>query len=153
MSIMWRYLDKRSATIAAIKDYNNMEFIIRNSSDEIKSAYDRMTGLGGPKWDGMPKSHNPTAGEDRAIKAIQELDLLRERYRQACEYMAWFQPAWDALSEDDRFVLEAFYCSDNKYGTGTADVVAERFCIERASAYRKKNRALDNMTTLLYGRG
>ena len=29
MSIMWRYLDKRSATIAAIKDFNNMQFIIR----------------------------------------------------------------------------------------------------------------------------
>ena len=28
MSIMWKYLDKRSATIAAIKDYDAMQFII-----------------------------------------------------------------------------------------------------------------------------
>ena len=27
MSIMWKYLDKRSATIAAIKDYSSMQFI------------------------------------------------------------------------------------------------------------------------------
>ena len=153
MSIMWRYLDKRSATIAAIKDYNNMRFIIKNSGEEIKGAYDKMAGVNSPQWDGMPKSHNPTAGEDRVIKTIEEIDLLRERYRQACEYMAWFQPAWDALSEDDRFVLDTFFCSANRYGSGAADAVCDHFCIERTSAYRKKNRALENLTTLLYGKG
>ena len=102
MSIMWRYLDKRSATIAAIKDYGNMKFIITNSGEEIAGAYEGMAGVNSPRWDGMPKAHNPTAGEDRMLKAIEEIDLLKERYRQACEYMAWFQPAWDALSEDDR---------------------------------------------------
>ena len=153
MSIMWRYLDKRSATIAAIKDYGNMKFIITNSGEEIAGAYEGMTGVNSPRWDGMPKAHNPTAGEDRAIKAIEEIDLLRERYRQACEYMAWFQPAWDALSEDDRFVLDTFFCSESKYGSGAADAVSDHFSIERSSAYRKKNRALENLTTLLYGKG
>ena len=109
--------------------------------------------LSSPKLDDMPKAHNPTAGEDRTIKAIEEIDLLRERYRQACEYMTWFQPAWDALSEDDRFVLDAFYSSENCYGSGAADAVCDHFSIERTSAYRKKNRALENLTTLLYGKG
>ena len=153
MSIMWRYLDKRSATIAAIKDFNNMKFIIRDTGEEIRGVYENAAGAGSPKLDGMPKAHNPTAGEDRAIKAIEEIDLLRERYRQACEYMAWFQPAWDALSEDDRFVLDTFFCSCNEYGSGAADVVADHFSIERSSAYRKKSRALENLTTLLYGKG
>ena len=31
MSIMWKYLDKRSATIAAIKDYESMQFIADES--------------------------------------------------------------------------------------------------------------------------
>ena len=86
-------------------------------------------------------------------RTIEEIDLLRERYRQACEYMAWFQPAWDALSEDDRFVLDTFFCSESKYGSGAADAVSDHFSIERSSAYRKKNRALENLTTLLYGKG
>ena len=151
MSIMWRYLDKRSATIAAIKDFNNMQFIIKDTGEEIRGVYETAAGVGSPKLDDMPKAHNPNAGEDRAIRAIEEIDLLRERYRQACEYMAWFQPAWDALSEDDRFVLDCFYNS-NQYGSGAADVVADHYCIERASAHRKKVRALENLTTLLYGR-
>ena len=123
MSIMWRYLDKRSATIAAIKDFNNMQFIIRDTGEEIRGVYETAAGVSSPKLDDMPKAHNPNAGEDRAIRAIEEIDLLRERYRQACEYMAWFQPAWDALSEDDRFVLDTFFCSemarDNCPNSGT----------------------------------
>ena len=35
MSIMWKYLDKRSATIAAIKDYDAMQFIINSTDDEM----------------------------------------------------------------------------------------------------------------------
>ena len=152
MSMMWQYLDKRSATIAAIMDYNNMKFIIRDTGDEIRGVYEGVTGVSSPKLDDMPKAHNPAAGEERTIKAIEEINVLQERYRQACEYMAWFQPAWDALSEDDQFVLDTFYRSANTYGSGAADVIGERFCIERSSVYRKKNRALENLTTLLYGK-
>ena len=48
MSIMWKYLDKRSATIAAIKDYDAMQFIINSTGDEIKRIYEKMTGVGSP---------------------------------------------------------------------------------------------------------
>ena len=45
MSMMWQYLDKRSATIAAIMDYNNMKFIIRDTGDEIRGVYEGVTGV------------------------------------------------------------------------------------------------------------
>ena len=86
------------------------------------------------------------------IKGIEEIDILRERYRQAVEYMGWFLPAWEELSEDDRYVLDAFYNEDNEYGSGMADDVADYFGIERASAYRRKNRVLAKLTTLLFGK-
>ena len=47
----------------------------------------------------------------------------------------------------------SFFCSESKYGSGAADAVSDHFSIERSSAYRKKNRALENLTTLLYGKG
>ena len=61
MSIMWKYLDKRSATIAAIKDYDAMQFIIKSTDDEIKHVYDKMGSVGSPKMDGMPRTRNPNA--------------------------------------------------------------------------------------------
>ena len=30
MSIIWKYLDKRSAAVDALKDYSNMKFIIED---------------------------------------------------------------------------------------------------------------------------
>ena len=114
MSIIWKYLDKRSAAVDALKDYSSMKFIIGHTDDEVKSAYEKMEGVSSPQFDGMPHSHNPQASEDRIIKGIEEIDVLKERYRQAVEYMAWFVPAWEELTEDERYVLEAFYGEDNQ---------------------------------------
>jgi len=152
MNVIWMYLNKKDAAVNALKDYGKMKHIIDHSEEEIQRVYSRIAGVGSPAIEKMPSANNPQAGEDRMIKGIEEIDVLRERLRQAKEYMAWFQPAWDALSDDDQFVLDAFFSGGNEYGAGAADTVAEHFCIERASAYRKKNRALDNLTTLLYGR-
>ena len=71
--------------------------------------------ISSPQLDGMPRSHNPQASEERIVKGIEEIDVLKERYRQAVEYMAWFVPAWKELTEDERYVLEAFYGEDNQY--------------------------------------
>lgn len=152
MNVIWMYLNKKDAAVNALKDYGKMKHIIDHTDEEIRRVYSRIAGVGSPAIEKMPSANNPQAGEERMIKGIEEIDVLRERLRQAKEYMAWFQPAWDALSDDDQFVLDAFFSNGNEYGAGAADVVAEHFCIERASAYRKKNRALDNLTTLLYGR-
>ena len=153
MSIGWKYLDKRLVTEAAIKDYRDMQFIIRNTSEDIRQTGNGMVDIQSPRLDGMPHAHNPGAFEDRVIDGIEEIDTIKERYRQAVEYMGWFQPAWEELSEDERFVLSEFYGGCGDYGDGTAWHIAERFNIDRSSAYRKKNRALDHLTTLLFGKG
>lgn len=152
MSIIWKYLDKRSAAVDALKDYGSMKFIIGHTDEEIKSAYEKMGGVGSPQHDGMPRSHNPQASEDRIVKGIEEIDVLKERYRQALEYMAWFLPAWEELTEDERYVLQTFYGEDNQYGASAIYDICDRFGIERSSAYNRKNRALSHLVTLLFGK-
>ena len=66
--------------------------------------------------------------------------------------MDWFQPAWDFLTDDERYVLETFY-TDEDTGTGAVYVICDQYNIERSSAYNKKNRALDKLVVQLYGRG
>ena len=153
MSIIWKYLDKRSAAVDALKDFSSMRFIIEHTDDEIKTAYEKMGGVKSPQFDGMPRSHDPQAGEERMIKGIEEIDVLKERYRQAAEYMAWFLPAWEELSEDERYVLDTFYGDTNEYGSSVIYQIADHFRIEQSSAYNKKNRALHHWTTLLFGKG
>lgn len=151
MSVIWKYLDKKSAAVSALKDFSSMQFIIDHTDDEIKEAYRKMSGIGGPQLDGMPHRRDPQAGEERIIKGIDEINVLKERYRQAVEYMAWFKPAWEELTEEERYVLETFY-ADEESRTGAVYDICDRFHIERSSAYNKKNRALWKLVTLLYGK-
>ena len=152
MSIMWKYLDKRSATIAAIKDYDAMQFIIGHTDEEVKAEREKMSSVRSPGGDGMPHAYNPSAAEDRIINGIEEIDILKERYRQAMEYMEWFQPAWDQLTEEERYVLETFYGDGNTYGSSAASYIAEYLHIEQPTDYKRKNRALDRLTVLLFGK-
>ena len=152
MSVMWKYLDKRSAAVAAIKDYDSMKFIIDTTADEIRSAYDSMSSISGSKWDGMPGSHDPHAGEERLVNLIDEIDVLKERYRQAQEYMDWFKPAWEQLSEDDRYILETYYGDANNYGSSAVYYIAEFLHIEQPTVYKRKNRTLGRLTVLLFGK-
>lgn len=151
MNIILRYMDKKSAAVRAIEDFSNMKFIIDNTDDVIKSAYDRMSGLGNYSMNGMPGAHNPNSTDDRIIFGIEKIDILRERYQQAKEYMEWFCPAWKQLSADEQYILKAFY-ADEESRTIMIEEISSHFNIERSSVYNKKNRALMKLATLLFGK-
>lgn len=151
MSIIWKYLDKRAATVAAIKDFSSMQFIIENTDDQIRQEHMKMATVRSPQLDGMPHVHNNNATEERILNGIDEIDVLKERYRQAVEYMDWFLPAWNQLSEDEQYVLESFYSVDTGI-TGEVFDICEHYHIERSSAYNRKNRALNHLKTLLFGK-
>lgn len=153
MSIAWLYLDKRNAAINALKDFESMNYIIENTQSEIVSTQEDMTSLGSAAISDMPKGpHNPCAGENKIVKAMDTISLLNERYQRALEYMAWFRPAWLALSEDEQFVLSRFYMDDESRQADSVCDICDRFHIERTSAYKKKDRALARLTLLLYGK-
>ena len=114
MSIIWKYLDKRSATIAAIKDYDSMAFIIKSTEEKIERANDKLTSAG-PKFSPIPSVHDPKATEKKILNVVDEINILQERYNEAQEYMAWFRPAWAQLVEEEQYILKTFY-AENGYG-------------------------------------
>lgn len=44
------YLDKRAATIATIKDYDNMQFIIESTDNKLDARRSKMVGIGEPEY-------------------------------------------------------------------------------------------------------
>ena len=152
MNIVWQYLDKRAAAINALKDYSSMKYIIEHTDEDIATLNEEMSSTASPVLNGMPSTHDPKAGEKRLIACINEIDVLKERYRQALEYMDWFQPAWDALTEDEQYVLKEFYLDDEQKQIDAVYNICDRFNIERSSAYNKQNRALQHLALLLSGK-
>ena len=62
------------------------------------------------------------------------------------------QPAWDSLSEDERYVLEQFYGGEEEKQIDAVYNICEHLHIERSTAYNKKNRAVQHLALLLYGK-
>ena len=151
MHIGWSFLDKRNATKEAVRAYNNMNFIVKHAHEEMQEVRGRMGGATSPILDGLPHNHNPQNRENSLLAGIDEIDILKERYRQALEYMDWFKPAWEQLSEDERYVLDVFYMNGEESGDGIEQIMRQ-FKIEKSSAYSRANRSLNHLSMLLYGK-
>ena len=152
MTIAWTYLDKRGAAVDALKDFASMEYIIANHAEDEEAIREDMTAIGSPALGGQPSGHNPHAGEARLAAQLDEIDVLKERYRQALEYMAWFRPAWEQLSEDERFILREFFMRTDINKTDAMLNIGDRLHIERTHVYRRKDKALEHLALLLYGK-
>ena len=149
--VIFRYFNKKDAAINVLKDYEGMKKIIKTSKMKIMEKRGMMYSLGGLRMDGVPHSHNPHAGEERLINIIDDIDFLEERYKLAEEYMAWFTPAWEALNDEDRYLLSSFYFDSYEKGDNTAEGVAKDMCLCVQSVHNKKNKALEKFTALLFG--
>ena len=77
MHISWNYLDKRKAAVDAIESFDDMAFIIEHSDEEIAEVSGSMSGLRSPGMDGLPHAHDPKAGENHLINAIDESVVTR----------------------------------------------------------------------------
>jgi hypothetical protein len=152
MTIAWIYLDKKTAAVDALKDYASMDYIIINSPDDLDEARTRMTAVRSSVPDGMPRTSDPHAGEARLAASLDEIDVLKERYRRALEYMEWFRPAWDALTDDEQFILTEFFLREDVNKTEAIGNISDRLHIERSWVYKKKDAALTRLSLLLYGK-
>lgn len=153
MNIAWQYLDKRAATVSALKDYESMKSIAEQAPHELANLRQQMMRINSPAMSDMPRDpFDPHSGESRTARALDALDALSAKYQQALSYMAWFQPGWQALTEDERFVLRCFYMTEEQHQADNVCEICEAFHIERTSAYKKKDRALSRLSLMLYGR-
>ena len=149
--IAWKYINKPSATILVLQDYTTMREIINITPQETKELYDRMLSPGSWTMTGLPASWNPQAGEERMINCLDTLDVIQERYRQAVEYMSWFEPAWATLSNVEQQILREFYMGDNRRSGASARLQLELNYSE-AHVERLRHKALSRLSHLLFGK-
>ena len=152
MKIAWIYLDKRGAAIDALKDYAAMAYIIENHADDLEETRAVATNPPSSAMTGMPGRHNPQAYETRLAASLDEIDVLKERYRRALEYMEWFQPAWEALTDEEQFLLNECFVREDINKTEAVGNVSDKLHIERTHVYRRKGKAIDHLALMLYGK-
>lgn len=145
MEISWLYLDKQAATIDAIKDFENMNLILKNTQLSTKRLVDYIN-LKSPSnlyfWNCKYFINNIFNPSD---------SLKNKSYYNAVEYMKWFLPAWNCLSAEEQFILKEFFVY-NTSKTIAVENISENLFIERAQVYRRKDKALLHLSALLYGK-
>ena len=148
--IAWKYLDKQTATVNAMKDFENMTCIINLTPDEVKNIKEDMVSPRGSNIDDMPHVRNPHGPEDMLASSINQIDILNQRYEQAVEYMNWFKPAWDSLCEEEQIILSEFYLVEGSK-TKAVENLSERLFVDRSNVYRRKDKAVEHLSSMLYG--
>jgi len=129
-----------------------MCYILENHSDDIADTRSRMTAVSSGIPDGLPLKPDPHAFENMLAASLDEIDVLKERYRRALEYMEWFKPAWAVLSEDEQFILSELFMRNDISKAEAVSNVGARLVLERSHVYRRKDRAVSHLALLLYGK-
>lgn len=150
--ITWRYIDRQAAAINALRDYATMEAIIAATPEDLKSIKNDIPTTGSPKLDGVPGVFNPHSSEDRIVRHLERFDNRTRKYLQARDYMAWFDPAWQALDDEERLILETCFLSGYESATDAILALQDALHVERSTAYNRRRAALTHFTNLLYGR-
>ncbi|WP_067783067.1 hypothetical protein [Actinomyces vulturis] len=152
--ITWKYVDRSAAAINAMRDFSTMQTIIDTTDDDLKAIAEDIPTVSSPKLDGMPGGgFNPHGSEDRIMAHLERIDNRQRRYLQAKDYMDWFLPAWAALTDDERWVLETCFLQGEDVPAGLAiDQICAQYSVEKSAAYNRKNKALNHLSVLLYGR-
>ena len=151
MHIGWSFVNTQKAAHEAVLAYKTMEGVLQCCKYDIEKIRANMDGIGSPAFSKMPSANNPQSGEDRIIRGMEKLESISERQQQAQEYMDWFRPAWDQLSDDEQFVLDAY--KNGKSDHNNICAIARRFCVATGTASNMRTRALERLAVLLYGKG
>jgi len=152
MAIPWIYLNKRAATISALKDFNSMQRIIDTYQDDAEEVQAFLTGTNAATPVRLKKNTNPKATESKIAATLDLAEVIENRYQQAVEYMLWFRPAWEGLSVENRYLLTEFFLREDSSQTDTLQRVTDHLGFERTAIYNRRDQAISKLSRLLYGK-
>lgn len=97
---------------------------------------------------GVPGTRRFDAVEGRLLNNLAMRTQLQFQLDNAKKWVAVAEKAMEALSREDRLVLELMYISP---GTGSMQQLCQQLEVEQSSVYRRRDRALQRFATALYG--
>jgi hypothetical protein len=136
-------------TIDALRRYKEMSALYENT---LLMAREIELSLVSPRTsipDGMPHAHAPKFDELRIVLALDRKDRAQAQLRAAKEFLEWFEPAWCALTDKEKAILNEFYMSDSKRSGATSRLM-ELFKYSRSHVDRLRVKALRKLSNLLH---
>lgn len=142
------YFDRHKTTVAILRDWRDQEWKMIKDADKIRALNAKMTAVGSASADRIPLKGGGSRQEERLCAAIDRKTIAENGLRRAQEYLDEITPAWERLSDEERYLLEKRYI-DHGEGNGIRDIMKE-YHIQKTEAYDRCSRALDHLSRLLF---
>lgn len=141
-------MDWKQEAIEKLRQYQAKHAALQAIPEDIRILEDAVMDVRSTCTDRVRVRNSGTKTEDILIGNIAKREELKIALAQAQCWVARVDRGLAALNEEERLILEYLYIAPVK---GNLDRLCERLCVEQASVYRKRDKALRRFTLALYG--
>lgn len=138
---------KREA-IDKLRSYEARRKALENIPLEIRRLESIYAGIRSAATDSTPAPGGGSTREDSMLSNIVHRDELKWRLKETGLWISMVDKALAVLSEEERLILDRFYIHAVR---GSAEELCSRLNVERATVYRRRDKALRQFTIALYG--
>lgn len=144
------YFDTKKTAVKILKDWRDQHWKLENAPQQISELNERLYSIKSTSSNPTPVQGGANRTEENLCVGIDKKELLQHGLEKANEFYLDVMPAWERLTDDERFCLTARFI-DYAEGRGIQQIM-ERYCIERSEAYRRSDAALEHFSSILFWR-
>ncbi len=131
-----------------LRNYAARQQALSALPQQIRELKLRREGVHAARMDGVAVAGGGSAREERMLNSLVYQEELERRLEIAKAWVSGVEAALQALSQEERLLLDRFYIHPARGNVGR---LCEELCLERAAVYRRKDQALRRFTMALYG--
>lgn len=144
------YIDPVKTTIAILKDWRDTEWKLENSREQIEEIETRLTSTTYRAGSTPVSGGGGNKVEQALVAGISQKEIAERGYTKASEYMQGIRPAWERLTEEEKYMLTVRFV-DHEEGDGIKRIM-DRFYVSKSEAYNMSNAALNRLAKLIFWR-
>ena len=141
-------MDWKQEAIEKLRQYTVKLAALEEIPEDILNLESAVYSAHGARTDKISVKNSGTLGEDALINNIVKREELTIALEQTQKWVVRVERGLAALAEEEKLILQMLYIRPLK---GNVDRLCEKLCVEQASIYRKRDKALRRFTLALYG--
>lgn len=145
-----KYIDTEKTTIAILKAYYDMEWKLENGREQVEEIETRLVSSTSHLGSAPVSGGGGNKAERAMVFGLHQKEIAERGLEAAAGYMKRFIPAWERLTEQERYLLRVRYVDYGYENRKWTDRVHDRYGYEKSQAYDLCSAALERLSTLLW---
>lgn len=144
------YIDPVKTTIAILKDWRDQEWKREHCREQVEEIETRLTSATAHLGSTPVSGGGGNRVEQALVVGISQKEIAERGWRQSKEYEQGILPAWERLTEDERYILTVRFI-DHEEGDGIKRIM-DRYYVSKREAYNMSSDAIERLAKLIFWR-